>query len=114
MYGEKYINVKTMNNSNYFVINGEPIVLYRVGDPYTIGGFWATDPEYARIILGDYREHNRAYVLGNAKIYWSDNDANKQEIREAKEYGYDIIVFPMWDYDDDEWVVLNPNILVFI
>lgn len=92
-----------------------PITLYRVGDPKTKAGFWTPDPDYASKHLGLTTKQHVANILkGTTIMHEIVENANADDIKQAEELGYDIITFPMWDYDADEWVVINPKVLLLI
>ncbi|CAH6420253.1 Hypothetical protein UVM_LOCUS96 [uncultured virus] len=96
---------------------GNPVTLYRVGDPATVRGFWSDQPDYYHDIMWIPRVGPRpvatvANVRRSAAVDYSTQSANADEIEEAAAAGYDAVVFPHWDYEGNEWVVINPAVLI--
>jgi hypothetical protein len=87
-------------------------ILYRNAKSFTDGSFWTPSLEYMDFIsVNKDNTTFKAKIKDDAKILYRKNDANNKDIQKAKQLGYDIVVFPMWDFPADEYVVLNSDIL---
>ena len=88
------------------------IILYRsAGEIMQSGGFWTTDPDYIKHVMGRGNIY-RAELPVSARIKRINTQANKKDISLARTEGYDAVVFPAWDWHTDEYVVLNPKVLL--
>lgn len=88
------------------------MTLYRIGNPQDVGGFWSPDPEYPRYIHGQNKPLVSAELSPAAVIKRFSTSANSATITvERLAETADVLVFPAWDWDTDEYVVLNPAVL---
>ena len=88
------------------------MTLYRIGNPQTEAGFWSPDPEYPRHVHGHDKPLVSAELSPTAVIKRYNVSANQAAIAVERLAGTaDVLVFPAWDWDTDEYVVLNPTVL---
>jgi hypothetical protein len=88
------------------------MTLYRTGSAETTDGFWTPDPEYARNIRVGDRPMIKAELLDTARIKKLPGSPSSIIIdRERTIGGTDVLVFDAWDWDTQEYVVLNTAVL---
>lgn len=89
------------------------MILYRTAvnlEAATLSGsFWTPSIEYAHLI------HPKLPVfkatLGKYAAVFRGHDSPTKKLLKELAFEYDVAVFPAWDYDTDEYVILNPSVL---
>ena len=89
------------------------MTLYRIGNPQTVAGFWSPDPDYVRSIHGADKPVITAELSPAAVVKRLSGNANQAtiEVERLAEVA-DVLIFQAWDWDADEYVVLNPEVLI--
>jgi hypothetical protein len=88
------------------------MTLYRTGRAETPDGFWTPDPEYAHYIRVGDRPMIKAELLDTARVKKLPGSPSPAVIDRERAIGdADVLVFEAWDWDTQEYVVLNTAVL---
>lgn len=88
------------------------MTLYRTGAADVLAGFWTPDPEYAKYVRVDDRPLLQAELPDTARIKKLPGSPNPAVIDRERILGdADVLVFDAWDWDTQEYVVLDPAVL---
>jgi hypothetical protein len=88
------------------------MTLYRIGNPQLAGAFWSPDVEYVRAVKGENSPVVSAELSPAAVIKQMPGSPDKTVIHvERLAEQADVLVFKAWDWDTDEYIVLNPAVL---
>lgn len=93
-------------------LRSNPPTLYRTarGRPGTPGSFWTPSLDYTRMIHPTWRVYE-ARLAPDAVVARYEGSPSAELLAEAAARGVQVAVFPIWDWDGDEYVVLDPSAL---
>jgi hypothetical protein len=89
---------------SYLHTTYQALVLYRTGRLV-----WTPDPAYARYIHPG-APLQRATVNPKAKVRYCSGSPTRKLIASMRGK-FDVLIFSAWDWDTDEYVILNPGVL---
>jgi len=88
------------------------MTLYRTGRAETPNGFWTPDLEYARYIRAGDRPMIKADLLNTARTKKLTGSPSPGVIDRERAIGdADVLIFDAWDWNTQEYVVLNTAVL---
>ncbi len=92
-----------------------PVLAYvyrtcREVDPATPGSFWTTSREYARYVHDTWPLF-RAMVRRSARVERCEGSPDRRALGRMAKRGVQVAIFAAWDWDTDEFVVLDPDVL---
>lgn len=98
--------------STGLALRANPPTLYRTakGRPDTPGSFWTPSLDYTRAIHPTWRVYT-ASIAPHAVVARYEGSPSAEILAEAAAHGVQVAVFPIWDWDGDEYVVLDPSAL---
>jgi TusA-related sulfurtransferase len=86
-------------------------ILYRTGSLDRDAAFWTPDPDYARYVHPEGTLHSAA-LAANARVKKMKGSPSRAVIQQEQgKNEADVLVFDAWDWDTEEYVVLNPAAL---
>jgi hypothetical protein len=93
----------------------KPIVLYRAAKSkkFKAGEFWTDDINYARFIHPKYPVMVARLSPALRIIALKDASPSRRVINfYRKNKNMDVLIFPIWDWPANEYVILNPKVLL--
>jgi len=88
------------------------MTLYRTGSAETPDAFWTPDVEYAQHIRVGARPLIKADLVASARIKKLIGSPSRAVIHRERAIGdADVLVFDAWDWNTQEYVVLNPAVI---